>query len=153
MRRCLLTWCSVLLLLLCSAPLLASNLMMVRSTLPFPQAQHRLEEAIRAQGYEISQDQRVDISLSVAGFTADDHRALSYGKPKQIKQLSDRYPELMPFLPPQVVIFSERNSSLLVAVNPLYLKQYFPQQELAEIFEQWSSDLERILEAVRDAPR
>jgi len=143
----------IVLCLLASAPLLAGELLMVRSPLTFPEAQPRLEEAIQAQGYALSQAERVDIDLVAIGFSHGNYRVVSYGRPEEIKMLSRRYPELMPFLPLQVVIFGERGSSLLVAINPLYLQQFFSQPELAKVFNRWNYDLERILENVRDVAR
>lgn len=147
--RCL----GLCLLLMLSSPLWATDLLMVRSKLPFPQAQPRLEQEIQALGYSISAVQRVDIDLVVLGFSRGTYRAVSYGRPEEIVELSARYPELTPFLPLQVVVFGERGSSLLVALNPLYLKQFFPQPELEEIFNRWNRDLEQILGRVRDAGR
>ena len=139
------------LLLLVSSPLMAGDLLMVRSQLPFPQAQPRLEQELVTRGYTLSQARRVDIDLVVLGFSRGDYRIFSYGKPEEIKMLSERYPELTPFLPLQVLLFSERNESLLVALGPLYLKALFPQPELADIFMRWNQDLQQIMENVRDA--
>lgn len=141
----------ILLCLLCSAPLLASDLLMVRSQLAYPDAQPRLEAAIQEQGYEVSEAERVDISLVVTGFAKGNYRVITYGKPDEISMVAKGYPELLPYLPLQVVIFSERDTSLLVAVSPLYLKKFFIQPELDDLFDRWNQDLQMILEAVRDA--
>ncbi|HEC17231.1 MAG TPA: DUF302 domain-containing protein [Sedimenticola sp.] len=146
------SWIGVALLFLISTPLWGGDLLMVRSQLPFPQAQPRLEEEIVALGYTLSQARRVDIDLVGVGFTSGTYRAISYGDPEEIKMLSRRYPELTPFLPLQIVIFAERNESLLVALSPLYLKAFFPQPDLAGIFMRWNRDLQQIMENVRDAP-
>lgn len=76
---------------------------------------------------------------------------ITYGKPDEISMVAKGYPELLPYLPLQVVIFSERDTSLLVAVSPLYLKKFFIQPELDDLFDRWNQDLQMILEAVRDA--
>ncbi len=136
--------------LLLSVPAHAANLMMVRSQLPFSEAQGRLQQAIEAQGYIVSRVQRVDIDLVSIGFSQGTYRAVSYAKPEELIALSERYPEFTPFLPLQVVIFAEGNDSLLVAVNPLYYQKFFTQPELVEAFKRWSQDLQLILEAVRD---
>ena len=143
----------ICLLLMVAAPLWATDLLMVRSKLTFSSAQSRLEQEIRTLGYSISAAQRVDIDLVAVGFSAGNYRAISYGRLEEIQSLAERYPELTPFLPLQVVIFGERNTSLLVAVNPLYLKQFFTQPELADTFDRWNRDLELILERVRAAKR
>ncbi|MFC1603077.1 DUF302 domain-containing protein [Pseudomonadota bacterium] len=144
-------WLGGALLLLVSGSLWASDLLMVRSQLAFPDAQPRLEEEINALGYFTSNARRVDIDLVNVGFSHGTYRAIAYGKPDEIKRLAEDYPELTPFLPPQIVIFAEREESLLVALNPLYLTEFFPQPELIDIFERWNRDLQIILENVRDA--
>ena len=147
------SWIAFLLLLLTSGHLMAGDLLMVRSQLPPPQAQPKLEEEAGALGYILSQATRVDIDLVGTGFGSSDYRVLIYGKPDELRSLSVRYPELTPFLPLQIVIFAERSESMLVALNPLYLKELFPQPELADMFVRWNRDLQQILENVRDAPQ
>ncbi|MCF6355567.1 MAG: hypothetical protein L3J26_10800 [Candidatus Polarisedimenticolaceae bacterium] len=144
-------WLMAVLLLMVSGSLWASDLLMVRSQLAFAEAQPRLEEEINALGYFTANARRVDIDLVGAGFARDAHRSITYGKPDEIKTLSERYPELTPFLPPQIAIIGERGESLLVALNPLYLAEIFPHSELADIFERWHRDLQTILENIRDA--
>jgi len=142
---------AVVLLLVLSGSLWANDLLMVRSQLTFSDAQPRLEDEINALGYFTSNARRVDIDLISAGFSRGTYRSIAYGKPDEIKKLSESYPELTPFLPPQIVIFSERQESLLVALSPRYLAEIFPQPELVEVFDRWHKDLQVILENVRDA--
>jgi len=151
LRVVLCRWLLALLLLLVSAPLWASDLLMVRSQLAAADVQPRLEEEINALGYFTANARRVDIDLVGAGFARGAYRSIAYGKPDEIKALSERYPELTPFLPPQIAIIDERGESLLVALNPHYLAEIFPHPKLADIFERWHRDLQVILENIRDA--
>lgn len=152
MRRLMVCcWVALLGLLWAPSTVWAEELMMVRSELPFPRAQPALEEAIQNQGYVVSQAQRVDIDLVVVGFSRGNYRVVSFGRPEELKMLSTNYPELLPFLPQQVVIFGERDNSLLVALSPLYLKRFYNDPQLVEMFDRWTKDLEAILEAVRVA--
>lgn len=143
----------ILLYLLCSASVLASDLLMVRSLLAYPDAQPRLEEAIREQGYQVSEAERVDIDLVVSGFSPGNYRAISYGKPEEINKVAEQHPELLPFLPLQIVLFGERDTSLLVAISPLYFKKFFHDPELDILLNRWNQDLQTIMETVRDAGR
>ncbi len=144
-------WLGAILLLMISTSLWASDLLMVRSQLVFADVQPRLEEEINALGYFTANTRRVDIDLVGAGFARDAYRSVTYGKPDEIKALSEQHPELTPFLPPQIAIIGERGESLLVALNPRYLAEIFPHPELADIFERWHRDLQTILENIRDA--
>ncbi len=144
-------WLGVALLMTMTGALWASDLLMVRSQLLFEDAQPRLEDEINALGYFTSGARRVDIDLTSAGFSRGTYRSIAYGKPDELKALSERYPELTPFLPLQIVIFGEQGESLLVALNPLYLAELFPQPELVNVFESWHRDLQIIMENMRDA--
>ncbi len=139
------------LLLMMTSALWADDLLMVRSQLVFEDAQPRLEDEINALGYFTSNARRVDIDLISAGFSRGIYRSIAYGKPDEVKVLSERYPELTPFLPLQIVIFGERSESLLVALSPLYLAELFPQPELVNVFAGWHKDLQIIMENMRDA--
>jgi len=141
----------IALLLMISGSLWGSDLLMVRSQLAFTDAQPRLEEEINALGYFTANARKVDIDLISARFSRGTYRSIAYGKSDEIKGLSEKYPELTPFLPPQIVIFGEHKESLLVALSPLYLAEFFPQPELVETFKRWDRDLQIIMENVRDA--
>jgi len=145
-------WLGVALLMMTMTGVLwANDLLMVRSQLVFGDAQSRLEDEINALGYFTANARRVDIDLISAGFSRGTYRSIAYGKPNEVKVLSEHYPELTPFLPLQIVIFGERNESLLVALSPLYLADLFPQPELVNIFEGWHKDLQIIMDNMRDA--
>jgi len=144
-------WSVIIVILTTSGSLLAGDLLMVRSQLSFSDAQSRVEKEINALGYFTSTARRVDIDLVSAGFSRETYRVIAYGKPDEIKRLAENYPEITPFLPPQIVIFGERKETLLVALSPLYLAEFFIQPELVDTFERWGNDLQTILENVRDA--
>ena len=144
-------WPAIALILMASGSLWAGDLLMVRSQLTFSDAHARVEEEINALGYVTSTARRVDIDLVSAGFSRGTYRVIAYGKPGKLKKLAEHYPELTPFLPPQIVIFGERKESLLVALSPLYLAEFFTQPELVDTFKVWNRDLQIILENVRDA--
>ncbi len=148
---CLRKWPVIILMLLAPSALWAGDLLMVRSQLSFSDTQSKIEEEINALGYFTSTPRRVDIDLVSAGFSNGTYSVIAYGKPDKIKALAENYPELTPFLPPQIVIFGERKESLLVAMSPLYLAEFFTQPELIETFKLWNRDLQIILENVRDA--
>ena len=144
-------WPAIIVILMTSGSLLAGDLLMVRSQLSFSDAQSRVEKEVNTLGYFTSTAKRVDIDLVSAGFSRETYRVIAFGKPDQIKKLAEAYPELTPFLPPQIVIFGERKETLLVALSPLYLAEFFTQPELVDTFKRWENDLQTILENVRDA--
>ena len=144
---------NMLLLIVCtlSVGAQAEDMLMVRSHALFEESMSALQEAISAQGYTLSRVQRVDIGLSESGFKTDKYRAVFFGKPEEIRALSARYPELIPYMPLQIVIFAEGDETLLVAANPLYLRADYADAELGVVFARWEQDMRTIMEQVRKA--
>ena len=129
-------------------PAFAEDLLMARSKQAFPEAMLALQESIGNQGYVISRVQRVDIGLTAMGYKTDKYRVVFFGKPDEIRWLAETHPELVPYLPPKISIFAEADDTLLVAINPQQLKQFFDDAELSEVFDRWEADLRVILDNV-----
>jgi uncharacterized protein (DUF302 family) len=141
----------VLVLLICalSVSAHAEDLLMVRAPAMFEESMAVLQQAIGAQGYTLSRVQRVDIGLSESGFKTDKYRVVFFGKPAEIRALSGRHPDLIPYLPLQIAIFAEGDETLLVAANPVQLRAAYADAELDRVFTQWEQDLRAILDKVR----
>lgn len=151
MKKTMNRWLAAILLLAASSPLLAGDLMMVRSKLPFPSALEAVQSTIEARGYTVAEVKNVDLGMLLMGYLSENYKTVSFGKAEEIESLIHMYPELAPYLPPRILVFSERGDTLLVAISPVYLASLYPHTDLAEIFARWEGDLQAVLEAVRDA--
>lgn len=140
-----------LLLMLLTSPLLAGNLIMVRTPLQFDDAEKRLKVAIAESGYTLLAAHPIDVSLVATGFSDGQYRAITLENSVGTAELLDRYPRLAPFLPLRITLFAEHETSVLAALNPLYLKNYFSDEELAGFFWRWNRDLHQILQSVQQA--
>lgn len=139
-----------LLLTLCAAASLhAEDMLMVRSAAQFEESMAALQEAIAAQGYMVSRVQRVDIGLTEFGYKTDKYRVVFFGKPAEVRTLSERYPELIPYLPLQIAIFAEGDETLLATASPLDLATAYANPELESTFARWERDVRVILDKVR----
>jgi len=136
----------LMLLALASGMARAENLFMVRSQQSFPEAMLTLQTAIREHGYTVSRVQRVDIGLTKSGFKTDKYRVVFFGKPHEVRELSAQRPELVAYLPLKVVIFAEGKETLLVAMNPARLGDFFPEPDMQNTFLHWESDLRSIFD-------
>jgi uncharacterized protein (DUF302 family) len=134
----------------CLTPAVADELLIVRSGQAFEEAMSTLQNAISAHGYKVARVQRVDVGLEAKGYKTDKYRVVFYGKPEEIAQLADKHPELIPYLPLNVAIFAEGNQTLLTVNRPTVLKTFFPNPELAPVFDRWEKDLVEILDEVRE---
>jgi uncharacterized protein (DUF302 family) len=139
------------LLLLFTAVAPAQDLYMVRSSLSFPEAMAVLQQAIQESGYKVSRVQRVDIGLTKSGFTTDRYRIVFFGRLQDVRDISDRYPELIPFLPLKIAIFAENDDTLLVSSSFEHLRPFYESPTLRARFDRWETDVRNILERVRNA--
>ncbi len=127
----------------------AEDLLMVRSAQSFPETMLLLQQTIADKGYTLSRVQRVDVGLTKMGYKTDKYRVVFLGKPEEIRQLKQRYPELIPYLPLKISIFAENDQTLLSTVNPEFLGKFYHQPALQPVFRRWADDLHDILETVR----
>ena len=132
-------------------PAQAEELLMVRSAQNFPEAMLTLQGAIDLQGYTLSRVQRVDIGLTASGFTTDLYRVVFLGKIEEIRELTEKHPELIPYLPLKIAVFAEGNDTLLVTYDPAQFSRFYPEPVLQPYFERWARDLRELLEVVREA--
>lgn len=145
-RACLLV---VLLLGLASLTAQADDLIMVRSAQDFPETMLALQEAIKAEGYQIARVQRVDIGLTRRGFKTDKYRVVFFGRNEEISRLIRQQPELAPYLPLKISIFAEGSETLVVTMNPLILAELYPDSPAKPVFRRWAQDVQRILRRIR----
>ncbi len=146
--------CSVILLccwLLLPASLVAEEMIMIRSVLPFPEAMLALQESIAAHGYTVSRVQRIDIGLTGMGYKTDKYRIVFAGKIDEIRELTAKSPELTPYLPPKVSIFAEGEQTILVTINPRIYAEIAGDAIDPVIFDRWESDLRSIFYDVSTA--
>lgn len=134
-----------------AASAVAEDLLMVRSRQPFAETMLTLQEAIGTQGYVVSRVQRVDIGLTEFGYQTDKYRVVFFGKPEEIRDLSARYPQLIPYLPLKIAIFAEGAETLLAASNPEQLASAYAEPELDRVFARWAADMRTMFETVRQA--
>ncbi|MCL6554734.1 MAG: DUF302 domain-containing protein [Burkholderiales bacterium] len=139
--------CLILLFFACAA--WADQLLLVRSAQNFEEAMSTLQAAIAARGYKVAKVQRVDVGLEAKGYKTDRYRVVFFGRPGEVEKLAAEHPELIPYLPLNVAIFAEEGQTLLTTARPTVLKEFFPQPELAPIFERWEKDLGEIFDEVR----
>ncbi len=146
-----LTRCLLLLAALAGlhAPVRADEMLIVRSGSDFEESMTVLQGAIAARGYKITRVQRVDVGLEAKGYQTDKYRVVFYGKAEEVARLAERHPELIPYLPLNVAIFSEGSQTLITTNRPRTLAALFPAPELRATFERWEQDLVGVFEEVR----
>lgn len=133
-------------LTLSAVPTRADDLLMVRAERPFDDAISNLQIAIQDHGYQVARIQRVDVGLASGGYKTAEYRLVFFGKPREMRELEDRYPELLPYLPLKIVIFAEGDSTLALAYNPAILQTFFKKAALQDQARRWEKDIRAILD-------
>jgi uncharacterized protein (DUF302 family) len=126
------------------------SLIMGRSLEAFPETMSNLQTAIKKAGYTISKIQRVDIGLTGMGFKTDKYRVIFFGKTEEIIQIPKKYPQLTPYLPLAISIFSEEQETVLTAMSPAFIAPSYNKKhpELASLFIRWEKDIRDIIHQV-----
>jgi len=143
-------WHAVILglLLLPCLPAIAEDLLMARVPMTFPEAMLKLQSTLKKYNHTLSRVQRVDIGLTAKGYKTDKYRIVFYGQADEIRQLADKYPQLIPYLPHKIAIFAEEEETMLVAVNPEMLFQT-DDPKLQATMKKWHEDLQLIFKDMR----
>lgn len=134
-----------------TTPVMAEGLLMARTDNQFPEAMTLLQSAISSHGYKITRLQQVNENLAKRHFKSDMYRVVYFGKYDEIKQVTAKHPELIPFLPLNITIFAEGDQAILVASHPRMLETFFPDPGLKPIFERWEKDMVAIMDEVRES--
>ena len=129
----------------------ASDLIMARSSLSFSEAMTNLQVSLREHDYTVARVQRIDVGLTGMGYKTDKYRIVFVGKADEIKYLIDKYPQMIPYMPPKVSIFAEGDDTLLVTANPQFFAQMIDDEKDKIIFQRWESDVYSVFDDFRNA--
>jgi uncharacterized protein (DUF302 family) len=140
----------LLMLLSTSTVAVEESMLMMRSAQSFPETMLALQKHLGEYGYTISRVQRVDIGLTSSGFQTDKYRIVFYGKPDEIRTLSKRYPQLIPYLPLKMTIFAEQDETVLVALDPGMLEDVVGNDEFYYTLQRWKNDILSIMDEMRE---
>ena len=141
----------LLLCFLVSTNALATDLIMARSSLSFPEAMLNLQTSVKEHGYNVARVQRIDIGLTGMGYKTDKYRIVFVGKTDEIRYLVNKYPQLIPYMPPKVSIFAEGEDTVLVTINPQTYAQMIDDKKDRYIFDRWESDIYSVFDDFRNA--
>ena len=134
-----------------SASASASDLIMARSPLSFSEAMTNLQVSLTEHGYTVARVQRIDVGLTGMGYQTDMYRIVFLGKADEIKYLINKYPQMIPYMPPKVSIFAEGSDTVIVTTNPQIMAQMIDDQKDRVIFERWESDVYSVFDDFRNA--
>ncbi len=135
--------------LLIPAAVQADNMLMGRIPLRAEIVLEYVKESIEEHGYTIAHLQLCDGGMKDFGYKSDFYRVVFFGKANEVRHLTERYPELVSYLPLKMAVIAEKDETLLAIMNPEALAPYFPGQEMQIQLGRWNSDLVSIFDEVR----
>ena len=140
---------AVLFIMLISTAVQAETILMSRSHEKYDVVLDVARQSLEEHGYTVSHIQRCDGGLKDFGYTTEPYRLLFFGKPEEVRTLTDKYPQLIPFLPLKLAVFKEGDDVLAAIFNPEELAKLFKDDELKVQFMRWKSDLVSILNDIK----
>ena len=136
-------------LLLSAALCSADNMIMARVPMPAEIVFEYVKSSVEEHGYSVAHVQLCDGGMTDFGYKSDLYRVVFFGKVSEVRVISERYPELVAYLPLKIAIIAEAEETLLTALNPETLAPFFADQALQIQLGRWHSDLVSILSDVR----
>ncbi len=128
----------------------AENILMTRSYQSFNVVLQAAKASLEGHGYTVAHEQRCDGGLKNFGYQTDYYRVIFFGKPDEVRYLSNTYPEFIPYLPLKLAVFAEGDQMLAVSFNPEIYGRFFPQEELKIQFARWKADLDSVMADLRE---
>ena len=127
----------------------AENLLMARIPLDAEVVIEYVKTSVEEHGYTVAHIQLCDGGMTDFGYKSDLYRVVFFGKLAEVRMISDRFPELVSYLPLKIAVIAEKDEALLTVLNPKALAPYFADEDLQIQLGRWHSDLESILADVR----
>lgn len=127
----------------------SDSLILHRSIQNFPEAMLALQTSIGEHGYTVSRVQRVDIGLTKSGYKTDKYRVVFFGKSSEIRAVKQSQPQLIPYLPLKIVIFSENNETLFVASNMTQFSTLVKNEHTKDLLQRWNNDIQSIFSEIK----
>jgi len=140
----------LLVTMMIAVPAQAENMLMVRVHDDFEETMIQLKATLNDYGYRIAHIQKCDGGLSGFGYKTDLYKSVFFGKFEEMRRLTRDHPEIIPYVPLKIAVMKEKDTVLLVAMNPTTLEPLFPDPGLRIQFERWESDIRAIFEEMRD---
>jgi len=109
-----------------------------------------VQSLLQEYGYAVAHTQRCDGGLTDFGYKTDFYRVIFFGKIDEVRAISEKQPELVPFVPLKILVFAESGETVIVSLDPHTLSRHFENPELQTQLSRWRSDIISILDELRD---
>lgn len=131
------------------AAAVAQPMLTARTSMKFEDAIDVMQQTLAEYGYKVAHVQRCDGGMADFGYKSDFYRVVFFGKVDEVRKISAEHPELVPYLPLKMLMFAEKDETVMVILNPMELGRQVESDELKIQFQRWHSDIRAILNEVR----
>ena len=139
---------TALIILLSSNVAWAENMLTLRIDDSYYNVMITVKEKLNEYGYQVANIQKCDGGMESMGYQSDEYKVVFFGKLKEVRNLSQKYPQITPYVPLKIAVIKENDSIVIVALNPSALSTYFKQDELKTQFKRWENDLRSIFKEI-----
>jgi uncharacterized protein (DUF302 family) len=88
--------------------------------------------------------QKCDFALKQRKYESDKYRILFFGEYEKMEYLSNKYPEIVPFLPLKAIVIEESKNQTLLLANPPNILLEVVKGKDGDIIKKWQKDMEII---------
>ena len=138
-------------MLLFSNSVMAENMIMLRVNHSFDNTMILIKEKLDDYGYKIAHIQKCDGGLTDSGYKTDFYKSIFFGKFEEMRHLTKTHPEIIPYVPLKIAVMQEKDTVVLVSINPDTLSHLFPAKDLQNQFGRWESDIRAVFEEVGES--
>ena len=138
-----------ILLLSLTGVIQALPMLMSRSAQEAEVTMQILQETLEKYGYTIAHVQRCDGGLSEFDYKTDFYQVVFFGRVEEVRSLTAKYPEMVPFLPLKIAVFAEGKETILTAFNPVDLSVFFDDPVVNKQLLNWATDISAIFSEVQ----
>lgn len=75
------------------------------------------------------------------GYKSDFYRVVFFGKLEKVRRITEKYPDMIPFVPLKIAIFAENDEIVLVSLDPMTLSAHAIRPELQVQLQRWRGDM------------
>jgi uncharacterized protein (DUF302 family) len=129
----------------------ADNMLMGRIPMRAEIVLEYVKTSVEEHGYQVAHIQLCDGGMKDFGYKSDTYRVVFFGKLEEVRTATERYPELVSYLPLKLAVIAEEDETLLAVLDPEALAPFFSEEAVKTQLGRWHSDLVSILDDVRRA--
>ena len=130
----------------------SDQLMTVRAEQSFAVTLEQAQAALQDNGFKVAHVQRCDKGMEGMGYDTDKYRVIFFGRLQEVRELTKRYPQLIPLFPFKLAVYAEGEDTMMSVMNPEGLTDILQADEtLAKQLASWSDEFASVLAQVRDA--